>query len=132
LDAQETLSSISVDGQPDWELFRARIGGLIHEKRSENGGARVRAYGEMVDLLWRGGKPQAAIRLEEMWNDLGRVQQFSLLCAYRVGSFLKEADADNSEQVRRVHTHVLPAESGSDDAVRLREVSVLQQRARAL
>src|SRR5438477_1017619 len=135
LDAPKTLSSISVDGFPDWELFRTRIGGLIAECSARTGGTRVRAYGEMVDLLWRQGKPQGSIRLEEMWNDLARLHHFSLLCAYAMGNFLKEADAANFEQVCRVHTHVVPAESdadGEDAGARLRELNLLQQRARAL
>jgi signal transduction histidine kinase len=135
VDARETLSAITVDGAPDWELFRTRIGGLIDEKRAQSRGGRVRAFGEMVDLLWRDGNPQAAIRLEEMWNELGRLQQFSLLCAYVMGNFYKEADGAHFEQVCRVHAHVVPTEEypqDGDPGDRLREVSRLQQRARAL
>ncbi|HWE23455.1 MAG TPA: MEDS domain-containing protein [Myxococcales bacterium] len=135
LDAADTLSTITVDGAPDWELFRTRIGGLIASKRERFGGARVRAYGEMVDLLWKSGNPQAAIRLEEMWSDLGRDLHFSLLCAYAMGNFLKEADGAGFEKICRVHTHVVPAEGysdGDDPAARLRTIGVLQQRALAL
>jgi hypothetical protein len=32
--------------------------------------ATVRAYGEMVDLLWKDGLEEAAIRLETLWNEL--------------------------------------------------------------
>src|SRR5438105_15786978 len=50
LDARDTLTSISTAGEPDWDLFRSRIGSLIGEKRAVGGAPRVRAYGEMVDL----------------------------------------------------------------------------------
>jgi PAS domain S-box-containing protein len=135
LDARETLREIGIDGQPAWKRFRERVGGLIEEKGRQSDTGRVRAYGEMVDLLWRDGRPQDAITLEEMWNELGRQQKFSLLCAYRMGNFLKESDGANFEHVCRVHTHVVPHEgySGhSDEEERLREVTLLQQRARAL
>jgi signal transduction histidine kinase len=135
LDARETLTRISADELPDWERFRALIGALIEEKRQGSANRRVRAYGEMVDVLWREGKPQAAISLEEMWNRLGRLQEFSLLCAYRMGNFLKESDGASFEHVCHVHTRVVPAETyppDADPATRLREVSLLQQRARAL
>jgi PAS domain S-box-containing protein len=135
LDARDTLTSISTAGEPDWELFRSRIGGLIEEKRALSGADRVRAFGEMVDLLWKDGKPKSAIRLEEMWNDLGRLQDFTLLCAYAMGNFLKEADGAKFEQVGHLHTHVVPAESYSENAhptVRMHEITVLQQRAQAL
>jgi hypothetical protein len=89
----------------------------------------------MVDVLWREGNPQAAIRLEEMWNDLGRSHSFTLLCAYVMGNFFKERHGEQFRRVCETHSHVIPAEtwSSSDDPeIQLREVSILQQRARAL
>src|ERR1700720_1230029 len=46
LDARDTLNSISTAGEPDWELFRGRIGGLVEEKRARSRSTLVRAYGE--------------------------------------------------------------------------------------
>src|SRR5438067_3022404 len=134
LDARETLSSFCVDGDPDCELFRSRIGGLIEKKRSETGAVRVRAYGEMVDLLWKDGKQRQAIHLEEMWNDLGRLHQFTLLCAYVMGNFFKEADGASFDEICGIHTRVVPSESYQDgDPHRhLHDVSLLQQRALSL
>jgi PAS domain S-box-containing protein len=90
LDARETLSRLMVDAMPDWERFERVVGGEIDLRRGGNRGVRVRAYGEMVDVLWRDGNEKAAIRLEEMWNQLGRENPVSLLCAYVMGSFYKE------------------------------------------
>jgi signal transduction histidine kinase/CheY-like chemotaxis protein len=134
VDARETLESFMSGGAPDWERFRARVGGLV--QCSDTAVAlRVRAYGEMVDLLWRDGNPQAAIRLEEYWNDLGRLHPFSLLCAYVMGNFYKEAHAEEFQRVCATHTQVAPAEGyshGAGEDQRLREISRLQQRAQAL
>ncbi len=33
--------------------------------------AIVRAYGEMVDLLWKDGNVDGAVQLEALWNELG-------------------------------------------------------------
>jgi signal transduction histidine kinase len=136
LDARETLSNVLIGEMPDWDLFRARIGSALESSRVAACDGRIRAFGEMVDLLWREGRREAAIRLEEMWNELGRMHSFSLLCAYVMGNFYKEADADQFQRICGTHSHVLPAESfplgdGLADA-RLREIAVLQQRARAL
>jgi PAS domain S-box-containing protein len=135
LDADETIAKFMDGEAPDWERFRKAIGPVL-ERASASGRGRVRAYGEMVDVLWRAGKPQAAIRLEEFWNDLAKVYDFELLCAYRMGNFYKEADAAGFEAICRVHTRAVPTEDWrtrpEDDADRLREISVLQQRARAL
>ena len=135
LDARETLSRFMAGPFPDCERFEAVTGSAIAKGAACAETGLVRAYGEMVDVLWREGNPQGAIRLEEFWNDLGKVQPFSLLCAYLLGNFYHEAHRAPFEQVCKTHTHVVPAESyseGSDRETRLREISLLQQRARAL
>jgi signal transduction histidine kinase len=89
----------------------------------------------MVDLLWQDGNASAAVRLEELWNEAQESYGFSLLCAYVMGRFYKEGDASHFLQVCQAHTHVIPTEEfGNLDTphARLREISVLQQRARAL
>jgi len=134
-DARATLDTFMVDGMPEWEPFRSRIGAIIDASLAGSERKRVRWYGEMVDLLWREGNPQAALRLEELWNDLSRIQPFSLLCAYKMGNFFKEAHGEPFGRICQTHNRVLPAESYSeadDRDKRLREISILQQRARAL
>src|SRR5262245_47369178 len=90
LDAADTLSRILKNGRPDPEAFAGVIGGCI--QRAAAGGARpVRLYGEMVALLWEREDPETAIRLEELWNELGRQMPFALLCAYPIGRLEGEA-----------------------------------------
>jgi MEDS: MEthanogen/methylotroph, DcmR Sensory domain len=69
----------------------------------------VRAYGEMVDVLWQRGERDAAMRLEEFWNDLAKLQTFSLLCAYYIDNLDGAAYAGPLECVCKVHTHLIPA-----------------------
>ena len=136
LEARETLARFMVGDMPDADLFRDFIGRAMTGLKGDlQRPTRVRAYGEMVDLLWRDGNSRAAIRLEELWNDAGKEHSFSLLCAYLMGNFYREGDQTKFFEVCRSHSHVLPTErfSRSDDAnARLREISLLQQRARAL
>lgn len=135
LDVQETLSRFMDGGMPDCGRFEALMGGVLAKSASGGNPARVRVFGEMVDVLWREGNPQAAIRLEELWNKLRGRHSFTLLCAYVMGNFYKEAHGEPFQQACGTHTHVLPAESYSendDRETRLREISRLQQRARAL
>ena len=93
LDTDEILSKFMGGSTPDWQLFRLHVGGLIARAgagRARSKGAprrRVRAYGEMVDVLWRDGNADAAVRLEELWNELAEVHRFDLLCAYPIGHF---------------------------------------------
>ena len=107
LDAQATLASFMVDGMPQWTAFRRACGGAIAEMRLSY--PTVRAYGEMVDILWQRGERHAAIRVEEFWNELGRLQTFSLFCAYAIDPLQADSYGDALERVCRCHTHLIPA-----------------------
>ncbi len=104
LDAERTLARFMRDGMPQWEAFRGVVGDLIAETRLSYPG--VVAYGEMVDILWQAGQQDAAIRLEEFWNELGRLQTFSLFCAYQLDSL---DDTAATERICSVHTCLVPA-----------------------
>ncbi|HVE83156.1 MAG TPA: MEDS domain-containing protein, partial [Myxococcales bacterium] len=108
LDAWQTLDQLMVGGSPSGERFEQVVGGAL-QRASAGSTRRVRAFGEMVDLLWRGGQRQAALRLEEMWNGLARERDFSLLCAYTMANFYKE---DGLPGVCAQHDRVLEVEDG--------------------
>jgi hypothetical protein len=111
LDAERTLALFMVGDMPVWNRFHAVIGGLIAEMRLEHDG--VRAYGEMVDILWQAGNKKGAIKLEEFWNELGRLQTFSLFCAYQLDSLEECACGGAMDSISRVHTHLTPARDPS-------------------
>jgi signal transduction histidine kinase len=111
LDAHETLAKFMVGTMPDGSRFREVIGGSLQRSSASGRHARVRAYGEMVDILWKAGNAKAAIRLEELWNELASSHSFQLMCAYVMGSFYKATDAQQVQQVCSTHAFVLPAEN---------------------
>lgn len=80
LDAAETLARITVDGTPNRNRFMRIIGGLLEQTARQ--GLPIRAYGEMVALLWQDGNKQGVLRLERYWDQLATVLPFSLYCAY--------------------------------------------------
>jgi signal transduction histidine kinase/CheY-like chemotaxis protein len=133
LDAAETLSKFTVDGVLQPELFVEFVGDII--RRAAEGGRRVRAFGEMVSLLWAEGDHDAALRLEGFWNELRESHHFSLFCGYPMSGFGGEAFAEPLSRVCAGHTRVIPAESYTaldDPDVRLRAILALQQKASAL
>jgi PAS domain S-box-containing protein len=134
LDAAETLSKFMVDGWPDERRFAAVMKKLLRQT-ARNGKRQVLAFGEMVALLWAEGKHEAAIRLEELWNDLARTESFSLLCAYPIQNFSREEHGPFFQHICNAHSHVRPAESFMEteapDELR-RQVALLQQKAAAL
>ena len=109
LDAHETLLRFMLDDSPCPNAFESSVGSLIGDvmtKRSKH--TLIRAYGEMVDVLWKDGKSDAAIRLEILWNRLANRHGFALLCGYSMGNFYKQAE--RFQEVCRQHTHVLPSD----------------------
>lgn len=135
-DARTGLDSFMIGSMPDEERFRSCIGGLIESSlRDDRRRAGVRAYGEMVDLLWRDGNPAAAIRVEELWNALAETGSFTLLCAYAMGNFYRATDAERFQEICQQHDHVIPAEGDAEADVgrgQAVEIALLQQRALAL
>src|SRR6185369_7786896 len=131
LDAAQTLSKFIVDGLPDERRFHELIGRVL--TRAADGGHHVRAFGEMVALLWKEGNYNGAIRLEELWNNLQKTNSFSLFCAYPMSGMESEESAESLSKVCLSHSHVIPAESYvelADPNDRLQAIILLQQKAR--
>lgn len=104
LDACETLDMFMVDGMPDRERFINAVGRAIADARPHARYPIVRAFGEMVAILWANGHPDAAIALEEHWNELLGHHPFSLLCGYPMDILAKSSIEDVA---RIVSTHDL-------------------------
>lgn len=104
LDAREALAQFMVNGMPDRARFAATIGAVLAEAAGRPRPRVVRAYGEMVDVLWRAGHREAAIQLEVMWNELAMTRTFALLCGYH----LAHVSPKGMLNVCNQHTHVLP------------------------
>jgi PAS domain S-box-containing protein len=137
LDAVETLSDIMVDGQPHKTRFSDFVAGLLArikpvvecEKRT------VTIFGEMVAVLWAAGNVEAALKLEQLWNDIAKTHSFSLLCAYPMSAFHREETSEPFLKICAEHSAIIPAEGYTGLVTyeeRLRAVAHLQQRAQVL
>lgn len=109
LDAAETMARFMVNGQPDRRRFVEVIGGTISRARPRAQFPIVRAYGEMVALLWAQGRQDAAINLEELWNELLGHHPFSLMCGYPIEG-LGDPDSPTVQQMMASHTRAHPWE----------------------
>ena len=105
VDAEEALSQFTVNDKPEVGRFDAVIGKLI--RQAVGSGRPVRAYGEMVAMLWEAGLLTAAIELEELWNELIRKERFALLCAYPAGSVAAEPHSAAFTEVCRLHAAIV-------------------------
>jgi PAS domain S-box-containing protein len=134
LDAAQTVAKFLVDGWPDARRFQDVLGGVI-ESAAMGTKTPVRVFGEMVALLWAEGRRDAALRVEKLWNDLGRRQSIALFCAYPSSAFARETDRRRHAEVCAEHRHVIPAGGGAGQAPpteHLRLVLEVQEKTLAL
>ena len=133
LDAVSTLTLFCIEGRPERQRFMATIGPVV-ERATASGNGDVRAFGEMVAVLAAQGNREGALRLEALWDELGKTQEFSLVCAYPLLAFSQHTDGFFFDRVMDGHDGVLPTESfaPSDARSQLRMIAGLQQRAAAL
>lgn len=133
LDAFDTLSKFMVDGFPDPVLFKKVIGGVFEEFVDSR--YEVRAFGEMVALLWENGNRSGAVELEELWNNIQKEYSFSLFCAYPMNILEGESQIESFAKVCDTHSNVLPTESYlklENSEEQLRRLALLEQKAKSL
>jgi hypothetical protein len=105
LDAAQTLDQFIVNSRPDRQRFSDVVGGQL--LRTHATYPRVRAFGEMVALLWAEGNSRAALELEDMWNELLGHHPFSLLCAYSLDVLGKPASLQTVVDIAKLHGKVI-------------------------
>jgi hypothetical protein len=104
LDADEALATFMTKTGPDEELFESFVADLI--SRAGRDGRRVRAFGEMVALLWARGNSNAMLRLEELWEKLCHKEGLSLFCAYPKSNFTQDTETSIKE-ILATHSRVI-------------------------
>lgn len=104
LDSYQTLDRFMRNDAPDWELFNGIVGEAIRDQAAT--GKTLRAFGDMVDVLWATGQYDAAIALERFWNRLRERLDFSLYCIYPLDGL---DAAGKRDALVDVHDALLPA-----------------------
>jgi hypothetical protein len=111
LDAAETLSKFMIDGWPDENLFRHVVSTVLARARKYNR-HHIRAFGEMVALLWAKGYSGATVKLEHLWKEFCEVESFCLFCAYPQSGFTEDPNTSmmhicetHSKVIRMVEEH---------------------------
>ena len=99
LDAETVLARFMPNGALDRAAFADVVGGVI--RTAAAGGRPVRAFGEMVALLWQRGDVAGALELEMLWNELMAAEPFTLYCAYP-----SVDDAEDFARICHAHTAV--------------------------
>jgi len=110
LDVAKTLSAFMVNDMPDPARFFEVVSGLVKAaaKAVNQEHPRVVACGECAPFLWAQGKPDAAIRLEQLWDELGKTLDVDILCGYALSSFHGKEDEPVFQGICAEHSAVYP------------------------
>jgi hypothetical protein len=97
LDVGELLPTLMGTDLPDPVRFLKAVGDLISAgAKAANGDSRcVFACGECVPTLWARPSAEAAIRVEQLWDEVAIKYDVHILCGYRANSF----DGDENRQI---------------------------------
>jgi hypothetical protein len=85
LDAEATLKKFMVNNWPDERKFNKIVSSTL--KMANKKGRKIKAFGEMVALLWEQGNADATVQLENLWNKYIEKYKITLFCAYPKSSF---------------------------------------------
>jgi DNA-binding NarL/FixJ family response regulator len=108
LDINKTFSSFMVDDMPDSARFFPVAGALIEAaaKAARQPHHGVVVCGEGTSVLWAEGKADAAIRVEQLWDEVGKAFGVDILCGYALSSFHGEDDKHVFQNICAEHSAV--------------------------
>jgi hypothetical protein len=112
LDAESTLAQFMVNGWPDENLFNHVVSDVISKAKTK--GRKVRAFGEMVAILWAKGQVGATVRLEQLWNKFCENEAFCLFCAYPQSGFAQDA-SESLMHICSAHSKMISGGSKRND-----------------
>jgi hypothetical protein len=102
MDADESLGKFMIRDWPDEALFLH----FVHRILVRTGNRRVRAFSELVALLWARGHREAMLRLEGLWHRACASTELTLLCAYPRDAFPEDRKS-TIKDIQAAHSFVL-------------------------
>ena len=121
LDAVETMDKFIVGDKANEELFNNTIIDVLAKAGFPK--KKVRAFGEMVALLWALGLWDATIELENLWNKACKEKLIGLFCAYPQKGFTQNIN-DSVSRICCAHSKLIDGSKKQLSDVSYREISV--------
>jgi hypothetical protein len=122
-ESAEMLSRFEHDGVIDAAAFDSTVGAAVRAAHARAGERPLRAFGDMVGLLWDREEREAAVELERLWNGLQSELGFPLFCSYAIDVFSEHFSEDALHGVFDTHTHLCPT-AGSAEIGRVLEQAI--------
>ncbi len=108
LDADDALAAFMVNNWPDEKLFNYFVSQILLRARKNQ--RKVRAFGELVAVLWEQGNSGATIQLENLWHRLHGQDNFTLYCAYPKSGFTQNA-SESIDKLCETHSKVIDGQA---------------------
>jgi hypothetical protein len=110
VDANEFLPRLLLGTMPDPHVFNAVIGDIFREARARGSYQKVRAWGELVNVLWERGEVAASMNLEDLFDQLNKKIGIAMFCSYLMDNFNGDVHAHMLPRLGTNHSHLIPVE----------------------
>lgn len=110
VDADAFLPRFMRDAMPDEPVFLGLAAEVIDRARGAGRYAKVRWWGEMVNVLWERGDVAGSMRLEDLFDQLGHEHNVALFCSFLMDNFSGEVHTRMLPRLGQNHSHLIPAE----------------------
>jgi hypothetical protein len=110
VDADNFLPRFLRDGMPDSPVFLGLAADVIGQAHAGGRYKTVRWWGEMVNVLWESGNVNASMKLEDLFDQLGRQIDIALFCSFLMDNFDGEIQTHMLPRLGSNHSHLIPVE----------------------
>ena len=110
LDADDTLPKFMRGNDPEGGIFKPLAKETIDRARAGGKFARVRWWGEMVNVLYEDGNPHGSNRLEQFFDQVAHEERVSIFCSFHMDKYDPAIYDEAFGYVCGTHSHVIPAE----------------------
>src|SRR5262249_60615151 len=86
------------------------VGDSVREARARGRYQKVRASGELVDVLWERGDVAASMNLEDLFDQLNKNIGIAMFCSFLMDNFNGDVHAHMLPRLGTNHFHLIPLE----------------------
>lgn len=104
LTISELLADVMVNGYPDPMRFFSVAENLLDDLARRAGNRTVAACGECAPTLWAQGHREAAIQLEQLWDEVAMSRRMDILCVYPLAA--RTEQMQTARRLCAMHTAV--------------------------
>jgi hypothetical protein len=110
VDADELLSRFMRGAMPDPPTFNVVLGDIIGQARAGGSNQKVRAWGEMVNVLWERGDVAGSMNLEDLFDQLNKIVSIVMFCSFLMDNFNGDVHEAMLPRLGTNHNHLIPVE----------------------